>query len=160
MIYIVHPLYDDAAPLLHQWGDGIPEFCINQKFVFADELQSDNSLPPAFVEHMREAASVFNPARDFFVLSGDLMQVTQFTAMLAALYPEFTVLKYDRRENAYIPVLIRSGIVPPPAAVVGSPSRSGNEGTGYGKDSEKGIDPHEITDEAHFPRFPKGFHTA
>lgn len=126
MLYAVHPLYEDNAVKLRQWADGQVEHCINNRFVFADELQGDGTLPPAFLENMRRAVAQFNPETDYLVVSGDTMQVIAFTSMLAVTYPSYTILKYDRREDAYIPVVICSGLVPGVPLVLGSGTKSGD----------------------------------
>lgn len=85
---------------------------VNHKYVFGDEID-DERLPPAFVQNMERCVDEFDPDCDYLLIAGDHLQLVAFTAMLAAKFSYFKVLRYDRHERAYIPVRIEPHLLEP-----------------------------------------------
>ena len=134
-VWTVHPLRPEHSANMSDWGVLHP---INQRFIYPDELERDGSLPGAFIHHMESAARRFNPNTDYLVLSGDQLQVAAFSAILSHHHGWFNVLRFERREAAYFPVLIRSyDLAQQAPPVLGSQPQTGvkdgevsNEGRG------------------------------
>lgn len=102
--YVVNPPNDKLTDAL-RFGE---IKYINHKYVFGDELTDDNSLPPSFLSHLRKCADEFNPDEDYLVIAGDHLQLVAFVAELSARYEDFRVLRWDRVQQAYIPVWIKT----------------------------------------------------
>jgi hypothetical protein len=131
-VYTVHPLRLDHIANMADWGSIVP---INMRFIFPDELRADNGLPPAFVDNMVQAAKQFHHDTDYLVMSGDQLQISAMSAILAAYHGSFSVLKFERREAAYFPARIDSGLVLDRRGVLQSRSQTG---VTNGKDSSEG----------------------
>lgn len=118
-VWAVHDVRDDISPAL---GFGPIRF-INDRYVNGDELEQDElgwCIPHMFRRRMHDAATKFNPDHDYLLIAGDHLQLLAFTAILFGQFNSIFVLRYDRRMNEYIPVRLHSGIVKPPASVLGS----------------------------------------
>lgn len=118
-VWAVHDVRDDISPAL---GFGPIRF-INDRYVNGDELEQDPAgwvLPHMFRRRMHDAATEFNPNDDYLLIAGDHLQLLAFTAILFGRFNSIFVLRYDRRLGEYIPIQLNSGIVNPPAPVLGS----------------------------------------
>lgn len=104
-VYTVHVLRDDHAANMADWGNVVP---VNHRFIFPDELAVDGSLPPAFINNMERCARNFRQGVDYVVLSGDQLQLAAFCSILSHRHGWYNVLKFERREQAYFPALVRS----------------------------------------------------
>ena len=132
-VFIVHPVRDDLSPAL-KFGDF--RF-INQRYINADELDRAPpyytrsytdfapdlvdplaittveytwTIPHSFNRNMSDAALDFVPATDYLLIAGDHLQIVAMTGVLFSWFPSFSVLRYDRRINEYIPVRLYSGL--------------------------------------------------
>lgn len=103
-VYVVHPT-DNNISAASQYG---PVCYITHRYVYGDEIDAANLMPIDFVQRLEKAAEEFNPEEDYFCLVGDHLQIVAFTAMLAARYDSFRVLRYDREAAGYLEVLIQS----------------------------------------------------
>lgn len=102
-VYVAQGTDNDKIADARRFGD--LEF-VNFSYVYADQVE-DELLPPTYVYHMRKAAERFNPDEDYLLIFGDHLQLIAFTAELARRYTHFRVLRWDRVNNLYFPVLMR-----------------------------------------------------
>lgn len=122
-VYTVHELRPEHEANMADWGTVVP---VNYRFIFPDELGKDGSLPPAFINSMERCARNFRPGVDYVVLSGDQLQIAAFCSILSHRHGWYNVLKYERREKAYFPAMIRSyDLVRPAQGVVVSEPQTG-----------------------------------
>lgn len=82
---------------------------VNHKYIYGDEIGDDGSLPAAFVDNMRRCADEFDADSDYLLIAGDHLQLVAFTAELSIIFPWFRVLRWDRIEQAYFGVKIKTG---------------------------------------------------
>lgn len=92
----------DVSPALI-YGEII---AVNQRYVYPDELDGDGMMPQDFQDKIDLCARAFNPLEDFLLLQGDDVQLVALAAALAVAHRWFRALRWDRKELAYIPVLI------------------------------------------------------
>lgn len=107
-VYVVNRNRDDLSDA-ERYGE--IKF-INLAYVYPDEMQDNGELPRPVIAGIQKCADEFNVQRDFLVIVGDHTQLLAMTAALAARYPWFHVLRYDRQERAYFPVVIRGVYYP------------------------------------------------
>lgn len=100
-VYAVNSTRDDISDA-YRYGD---VRYINIGYVYNDQLENER-LPGNHLEAIRRYADAFDPARDYFLIVGDHLQLLAFAAELAVRHPYFRVLRFDRREQAYVPVRI------------------------------------------------------
>lgn len=149
-VWAVHEVKDDISPALlfgqiryinHRYvnGDELEQTMVTSK----DGLEWGNwTLPAAFDRNLRDAALSFNSHEDYLLIAGDHLQLLAFTAILSSWYPAFSVLRYDRRMNEYIPVLLRSGLreATPRASLAAEIGHASSHiGTEDGQDRDKDL---------------------
>lgn len=157
-VWAVHEVRDDISPA-RQFGT---VRYINHRYINGDELEQgyrttgtfqdevgsghtyarDWVLPSAFERNLRDAALSFNPSEDYLLIAGDHLQLLAFTTILSSWYPAFSVLRYDRRMNEYIPVLLRSGLreaLPRASFAAEIGNASNHIGTENGQDRAKDL---------------------
>ena len=130
-VWVVHPVRDDISGAL-RFGDF--KF-ITGGYVYGDLLESTddlaetglagssspwNYLPRSFQDALEFAARRFHPDTDYLLIVGDHLQFAALTMMLGQLHRSFMVLRYDRKLDDYIPVLLRSNLVRSPQSVLPS----------------------------------------
>ena len=97
-----HPVKNiDLAPA-KEWGRLV--FANPGRYVFADELGPDDTIPNGVAESLRLAASRFDPRTDFLLLVGDHVQLTFLACLISGMHGEFRVLRYDRIAKGYFAV--------------------------------------------------------
>lgn len=89
------------------WGD---LYFINQRYIYADEIDDDHRPPLSHIQSMLRAAERFNPETDHMLIAGDHLQIVLFAAMLGARHDKFSVLRYDRKAEGYIPVMVEPDV--------------------------------------------------
>jgi hypothetical protein len=107
-VYVVNRNRDDLSDA-ERYGE--IKF-INLSYVYPDEMQDNGELPQAVMDNIQRCADDFHIARDYLVIVGDHVQLLAMTAALAQRCAWFRVLRYDRQEKAYFPVVIRGRISP------------------------------------------------
>ncbi len=149
-VFIVHELDNKALRDNLEPARKFGEFrYVNRYYIHGDELEvSSYIIPhaalidiPEFVEHrrdytipmlyytnMRLAAEAFDPAVDFLLIVGDHLQIIALSAILAARYESFMVLRYDRKISDYVPVRLHSGLRTEPARARVTPHRREDHG--------------------------------
>jgi hypothetical protein len=94
---------------------------INRRYVYGDELRefvdpvhdtSSNVIPVQFERNLLDAAFKFDPKGDYLLIAGDHLQLLSLVAMLAQRHGSFSVLRYDRNIDDYVPVRLYSDIAP------------------------------------------------
>lgn len=80
----------------------------NVRYIYADEIQDDGSMPPAAELNLFQKAESFNPDTDYLLIAGDDLQLVALAAMLGARFKQFRVLRWDRQAKGYYVVTIRS----------------------------------------------------
>ena len=103
-VWLVHPVEQDLSSA-KQWG----EFrTISDRYIYADQIRDDKRIPRENQDKLLKAADKFDPKTDYFLLIGDQLQLVAFAAVLADFHRSFMVLRYDRKAEGYVPVLIES----------------------------------------------------
>lgn len=109
-VFVLHPVKDDLTPALLF---GRLKF-LYTGYLYPDQLDTAPAAarfhayaPPAdWRASMLAHAAAFDPERDYLLMAGDHLQLLAFAAMLAAQYPAFVTLRYDRESKGYLPVEI------------------------------------------------------
>lgn len=101
-VWVVHPINGTDISAASIWGE--VRF-INNRYVYPDELGSDNSIPADFMARLEAAANDFREG-DSLVMVGDHVQFTILVYKLALLRKSFSLLRFDRHVNSYVPVKI------------------------------------------------------
>jgi hypothetical protein len=100
IVWVAHPVRDDISAA-QEWGS---LFYVNDRYVYGDELTSDNRIPRQFERAMVAAARKFDPDNDFLLLVGDHVQVTYLAFMLSRVHGRCTALRFDRKAGGYFRV--------------------------------------------------------
>lgn len=119
-VWIVHPLRakNGDMDMTSAENFGRLEY-INRRYVYGDELKEftdprlrtvGNVIPIQFERNLRDAAFRFNPKSDYLLIGGDHLQLLSLVAMLSQRHKSFSVLRYDRNIDDYIPVRLYSDI--------------------------------------------------
>ena len=107
-VWVVHPVSVDVSAA-RVWGS--VAYVSQGGYIYTDELTktaSDYFLPP--VRASRDAIdmmSKFDPLKDYVLIAGDHLQMMIVTAKLTRLFDKFVALRYDRKAEGYVPVLIQ-----------------------------------------------------
>lgn len=101
-VFVVHPITGNNIDDAKRFGELV---FVNDRFVYSDEI-NDQLIPLSVVRNIKRAAADFNATRDYLLIAGDHLQLTQFAAQLGKLYREFHVLRWERQADAYLPVRI------------------------------------------------------
>lgn len=102
-VHVVTPVNPEIAAPARQYGDLL---FVNDRFVYGDEID-DECLPVTFQHNMWEAARKFQPDQDYLLIGGDHLQLVAYVTILARLYKEFRVLRWDRKAQGYLTVQIQ-----------------------------------------------------
>jgi len=107
-VWAVNPTNDDISDA-ERYGE---IRYVSAKYLFADEID-DERIPSPTDYSIDEAARRFNSERDYLLIVGDHLQLVAMAAKLSRYHSKFRVLRYDRKERAYFPVVVTC---PPPLA--------------------------------------------
>lgn len=102
-VLAVHPVHDKDLTGALRYGE---VSYINNRYVYADELGDDGSLPDEPHRRLLAAAGHFDPARDYMLIAGDHLQMVALAAALGRRCEAFNALRYDREARGYVSVKI------------------------------------------------------
>lgn len=105
-VFVVHPINSNGVSIEDARRFGEVRY-VNDRFAYSDEI-ADQQLPPMFRKALNEAAREFNYDDDYLLIAGDHLQLVALSALLGSLYPSFSVLRWVRDANAYMPVRIHT----------------------------------------------------
>lgn len=78
---------------------------VNHRYIYADELDGDRP-PKGFLDNVHKTAEGFMPRKDYLLIAGDHLQLVMMASALTECHMGFTVLRYEREAQGYIPVTI------------------------------------------------------
>lgn len=104
-VWAVHRLKDVDVSQASTYGE--LEY-INTRYVYADEIV-DTKVPDKVRLRIERAVDVFDPDHDYVLIAGDHLQLVLLSAMLAARWGHYKVLRFDREAGGYFPVTIDIG---------------------------------------------------
>lgn len=124
-VYVAHDIKDDVTPA-RKFGE---LRYVNRYYIHGDELEACYAatkdegpvawqIPTGYRLNMERAIAKFDMEQDYLLIAGDHLQLLALTAMLAAQFESFSVLRWDRQLREYIPVRLHSGLVPPRRSVL------------------------------------------
>ncbi len=88
---------------------------VSKKFLYPSDLDDDGHMNQELMTPIGLAARKFNPAIDYLLPIGDLIQVLQFVALVVSAQPEgpeIRVLRWDREQEDYYVVNLRQFVSP------------------------------------------------
>lgn len=106
-VLVVHPINDKGVDISGARAYGELKF-INPRYVYIDELETDNTIPTAFLNRMLKAVDEFDWENDYLLIAGDHLQLVAVSALLASRWGEFMVLRYDRQACGYAEITIKA----------------------------------------------------
>lgn len=101
-VWVVHPVKNNLDTLL-VYG---PIRYVTDRFIYADEIGDDLTVPDYFIINIAKAAIEFKPETDYMALVGDHLQLVLLAAHLIDAHQSFRLLRYDRIANGYFEVQI------------------------------------------------------
>jgi hypothetical protein len=107
-VWVLHKIKDDVSPA-EQWGK--LKYVSAKGYVYADEMEPAHAngyftLPQVSEQSLKTAVDEFNPRRDYVLIGGDCVQLINFTSAIARKHGKFVSLRFDRKAEGYIPVLV------------------------------------------------------
>lgn len=101
-VWAVHPTGHRTANI-SEFGTVV---YINDRYIYADELNNDGELPISFQRNLVTASHSFRFDRDYVLIDGDHLQLVALSALLGFRLQRFRVLRWDRTVNAYVPATV------------------------------------------------------
>lgn len=98
-VWVPHPVKEDLSAA-RVFGELV---FVNDRYIYADEIDDEGAPPPFFVSHIRDAVSQFDHQNDYLLIVGDHLQLIMFASELGG---DYRVLRYDRQAEGYVPVWI------------------------------------------------------
>lgn len=103
-VWVVHPTEQDLTKAL-EWGE---IRYITDRHIYVDQIGTNGEIPRENQIKMKAAADAFRYGTDYFLLIGDQLQLAAFSAIMAHYWNSFRVLRYDKKAEGYVPVLIQT----------------------------------------------------
>ncbi len=87
-------------------------YVIRRKFIYPDEFVNDGYVLPEDIRALFWFyANRFDGNADYILPYGDLVQILYFTSCIVALDKLLRLLRYDRHEKAYMPVVVYDPVI-------------------------------------------------
>lgn len=109
-VLVAHPVKDIDISEAMAYG----EICyVGKRYIYSDELIGE-ALPKDLTDRMLRAVDKFDPENDYLLIAGDHVQIVALSAMLAARWGRFRVLRFDRKAGGYVAIGIEDGLYEEP----------------------------------------------